>query len=438
MAIQVYLEKRMLKTKKRSGRREYRWALRWWDLGAGKFRCESTGTADKTTAEVMRKAKFDELNHPKPATVTEPEPPPADPPKLPTWSECSEVLRRTLKAHNARPSYVSDCILELDLLRRMFPEVESPGLITAELAEEWKRRRMEATPAPSPWTVKGDLSTLRTVFGKWLTRKCKLLSANPFAEVEPPLCDIPDVRIVSADEIAALFKWFNARWNNWRLPVVYLQTAAISGWRAIEIASLRTEDLLADGFVRVASAMSKTRRMKYAKLPKELHDELKACSAKDWAFGKFSDDLRRLLILWKKRPHHAARVGDFGPARLLGWLQDELQRFHDDRQSEENRAAAEAERKPETLPTFTLHDFRRTAITALQMSGASEKEAGIQVGCTPEVMRKHYEKLDAMAIAGRNLDRRLGNMQQVLRAGYARPEIDTESSNGNNSQSMTA
>ncbi len=43
----------------------------------------------------------------------------------------------------------------------------------------------------------------------------------------------------------------------------------------------------------------------------------------------------------------------------------------------------------------------------MQMAGVSEKEASIQVGCTPEVMRRHYERLDGMAIARRNSERRL-------------------------------
>src|SRR6185437_4576465 len=80
---------------------------------------------------------------------------------------------------------------------------------------------------------------------------------------------------------------------------------------------------------------------------------------------------------------------------------------------------------------FTLHDFRRTAITGLQMSGVSEKEASVMVGATPEVMRKHYEKLDQMAIARRSVERRMlaegtatVSMQdaQSLRAGRARGE----------------
>jgi hypothetical protein len=69
------------------------------------------------------------------------------------------------------------------------------------------------------------------------------------------------------------------------------------------------------------------------------------------------------------------------------WLQDELKRFNDDREGE----------------AFTLHDFWRTAITGLQMAGAFEKETSLMVGATPEVIRKHYEKLDRMATAKRRV-----------------------------------
>ena len=42
------------------------------------------------------------------------------------------------------------------------------------------------------------------------------------------------------------------------------------------------------------------------------------------------------------------------------------------------------------------------------MAGVTEKEASVMVGATPEVMRRHYEKLDQLAIAKRNVQRRLG------------------------------
>ena len=54
-----------------------------------------------------------------------------------------------------------------------------------------------------------------------------------------------------------------------------------------------------------------------------------------------------------------------------------------------------------------MHDFRRTAITGLQMAGLSENEMPLMVGATPEVIRKHYEKLDRMVVAKRAIEMRL-------------------------------
>ena len=108
--------------------------------------------------------------------------------------------------------------------------------------------------------------------------------------------------------------------------------------------SLREEDLLADGFVWVAPERCKTRRHKFGWLRPARYAELEACSADGWAFGRFSDELRRLLILWMKRPNHATRVKDFAPNRLVSWLQEEVKRFQVGREGDH----------------FTLHDFRRT------------------------------------------------------------------------------
>jgi len=54
---------------------------------------------------------------------------------------------------------------------------------------------------------------------------------------------------------------------------------------------------------------------------------------------------------------HAQRQKEFTPKRLVQWLQDELRVFQDGKEAR-----------------FPLHDYRRTAVTGLQMAGASEKE----------------------------------------------------------------
>jgi hypothetical protein len=112
--IQVYLVKRHLRKRLRNGSRDYRWALRWEDVEG--WHCESTGTADRTQAESLQKAKWAELNIPE----AQPEEPAPEPVKA-TWEECKEALKPAMEADNLRPSYVSDMLWRFDAFRRMFP-----------------------------------------------------------------------------------------------------------------------------------------------------------------------------------------------------------------------------------------------------------------------------------------------------------------------------
>ena len=41
------------------------------------------------------------------------------------------------------------------------------------------------------------------------------------------------------------------------------------------------------------------------------------------------------------------------------------------------------------------------------MAGVTEKEASVMVGATPEVIRRHYEKMDQQAIVRKNVERGL-------------------------------
>jgi integrase len=315
-----------------------------------------------------------------------------------------------MEADNLRPSYIKEALLTFNGFRRMFPEATTPADVTPAMAQAYKHGRMKANV--SPWTVKGNLAVLKAAFGKRLGKELGILSSTPFANVTLPKCDDPDVRLVTADESKALVEWLSKRWSDWKLPLTYLEVLATTGWRATETAAIREKDLLGDGHIRVVAENCKTRRHKYGYVPPGLYADLTACAADGWAFGRFSDQLRRLLLLWKKRPSHAARVKDFRPKRFVQWLQDELVHFRVGREGDH----------------FTLHDFRRTAITDLQMAGVSEKETSLMVGATPEVIRKHYEKLEAMTIAKRAVERRLAaalrsktriQLHPFLRAGCA-------------------
>lgn len=119
MAIPVQLVKRQLTKRKRNVQREHRWAIRWFDPNSGKRCSESTGTADRVQAETYQKNKWAELNIP--GMAPEPDPEPVEVKPLATLQECRDALERAIQADNCRSNYVSDSLMTLDCLRRMFP-----------------------------------------------------------------------------------------------------------------------------------------------------------------------------------------------------------------------------------------------------------------------------------------------------------------------------
>jgi integrase len=398
MSISVYLTKRYTKETTAGGKRKYRWHLRWKDAATGKWKWEATGTADKTRAKHLQERKWDEVN----GRVE-----PSTPPTSATWDDCRDAFTRAMEAENLRPSYVLDSAITFDGLRKMFPEATIPAQITPAMAQEYKARRHEA--GRSSWTIKGDLATLKAIFGKWLVKTCGLLTSNPFADVTAPKTEDIQPRIVTPEECEAFYTWLSTRWGGWDLPLVYLNVLGFVGWRATETASIQEDDIYADGTVRVKSSICKTRKDKYGWLPEDLHSRLLAGVSEGWAFGRFSDELRRRLSLVRGQHNAAARVKDFSPKRLVGWMQDELKRYN-----EEIEAAA---RKAGEIPAepFTLHDFRRTAITRMYSAGASEKETSTLVGATPEVIRKHYEGIDRRNNARKVAQRLLDQDKQTIR-----------------------
>lgn len=109
----------------------------------------------------------------------------------------------------------------------MFPESEGPADITPAQAEDFKVRRAEA--GKSKRTIAGNLTNLSIVYGRWFREVCKIVDADPFADIEPPKLDKPAPRIIAAEEEEAFRKWLEKRWGNWRLPLLFLEVKAAVG-----------------------------------------------------------------------------------------------------------------------------------------------------------------------------------------------------------------
>ena len=245
------------------------------------------------------------------------------------------------------------------------------------MSEQFKIERMKDV---LPRTVKNNVKNLSIVYGCWWCGHCRILDSNPFAEVTPPKEDKQPPRIIAEDERQAFFTWLDKRWK-WRLPVLFLDVKARIGCRIDELAATRTENLR-DGRICFPGDATKGRKGRACLLPRGLFSALQTEAGATFVFEAFSDQLRAIHRA-RGNHHHAKAVKDFSPARLVGWLQEQKSLYIQETEAED----------------FHLHNFRRTAMSRARMAGASESDAAIAFGCTPDTMRQHYLVLDEEKIA---------------------------------------
>jgi hypothetical protein len=150
-----------------------------------------------------------------------------------TWDEAVAMVVEQMRGRNLRPNTIETYKNAIRTFRDAFPGTTGPGVVTQEMAKQYKLKRLKGC---MPETVKGDLNELKTVFGKWLVEECGILAANPFEGVDPPKVDKRDPRIIAPQERDELVAWLAARWDNWRLLSCSLRprrgsAAASESWR---------------------------------------------------------------------------------------------------------------------------------------------------------------------------------------------------------------
>ncbi len=296
----------------------------------------------------------------------------------PTWQDAIDKMKRAMEGKNLRPRTIGRYVDTLTVFRE-WTNVESPADVTAEHGEQFKVDRLDQ--GKSPATVSSDLNSLRVIYRRWWIKTLGMLTVNPFATVEPPKRDRSKKRIVADAERKAFLDWLNVRWNNWRVPVLFLEVKAKIGCRITELASA-TPASLRDGRIYFAAETTKGRRERGCKLPDAMFRELQQIADTEFVFGKFSDQLRA-IHLRKNRPQAARNVAAFKPKSLVHWLQGEKTLFVE---------------KTKCRP-FKLHNFRGTAMSRARQAGIGYDDAAIGFGCHPETMRQHYVALDEQRIA---------------------------------------
>ena len=177
----------------------------------------------------------------------------------------------------------------------------------------------------SPRTVEGNIGNLSIVFGHWFRDTLKIVSIDPFADVEPPKYDKKPPRIITAEESEAIFDWLQ---EDLGLAVSVALPGGQGGHRLPNRrAGSAVTAGLKDGRISFVSESTKGRKERACRLPPALFAELQAIAGPTYVFERFSEELRE-VHLKRGRPaprqggqgFHARPAGQLAPGSIPGLL----------------------------------------------------------------------------------------------------------------------
>ncbi len=290
-----------------------------------------------------------------------------------SWTDARELVREKMEGHNLRPGSIAAYLSAMNLLHESFPETHGPSDITPVMIDRFKAVRAKVV---SPRTIRGNLQHLQAVYAVWLK------NSNPLANVEMPKEDVKEPILVPRSDFQLFIDWLGQRWENWRLPILFLEIQQAIGCRISELAFLAT-DRLRDGRVHFTSETTKGRRDRTCRLPVALFQELQAIAGPSYVFERFAEELRAIHARHGER-EYVGRVRDFTPPRLRLWIE------------EQHRLYFEQTR----VDHWKLHTATRgAAMSKARMNGVLESDAAVYFGCHPSTMSKYYLALDKERLA---------------------------------------
>ncbi len=302
--------------------------------------------------------------------------------KSPTWEDSIAILARKMKAKNSRQTSINDYLLMISNLRKVYPTTTGPADISLGLAKNYIMVRSEAEL--SPYTIRGTITKLSAIWGKWLIKEAEVLSMNPWKDIEKPKVDEPEPRYIELEEEKAFFDWLLMRWDGWRLPVLFFTVAGLVGRRLTQLCSL-PKSSLRDGRIAFPPEFNKSRKLEHARVPEAIFRELQEIAGPNYVWEQYPEQLNAIYRKRGKRKY--ARCQEYRPERLKRFLQNEIIQYNT-----ENKGKA-------GFVPFTAHNFRDTAMTKAWDADIGLDRAAIAYGCNRETMKKHYIRKEALAVA---------------------------------------
>jgi hypothetical protein len=290
-----------------------------------------------------------------------------------SWTETRQLLREKMEGHNLRPGSIAAYLSAMNLLREVFPETHGPSDITPEMIDRFKAMRAKVV---SPRTIRGNLQHLQAVYAAWLK------NGNPLANIEWPKEDVKEPILVPRSAFQLFVDWLGQRWENWRLPVLFLEVQRAIGCRISELAYLTT-DRLRDGRAYFTSETTKGRRDRTCKLPPVLFQQLQSIAGPTYVFERFAEELRAIHAR-RGEKEHVGRIREFTPTRLRLWIEENHRLYFEQT----------------GVDHWKLHTATRgAAMSKARMNGVLESDAAVYFGCHPITMHKYYLSLDKERLA---------------------------------------
>lgn len=301
-----------------------------------------------------------------------------------TWDEAVARLERAAPAAGLRPESLAYYLKLIRRIRTMYAATDGPANISEGMAETWKTEfsttKTRRKKPPSQHTVFSMVRGFSALWQNWFVDKLGICPGNPWQRVEPPKTDKIEVKVIDDDTLEHFLCWLDARFGEWQLPRLFLETKAVTGCRLKDLCSVESSQLR-DGRLHFRADQTKGRKARSVSLPEALASSLAAIAGKTYLWQSYPVGLKA-AVERMKRPTHRIKP-EFVPARLYHWIETlflDYGKAHPDQ------------------PKINSHQLRKRAFTAAWGAGIDPRKAAIAYGCNVDTVMRHYVSMDEQQV----------------------------------------
>ncbi len=301
-----------------------------------------------------------------------------------SWDDAAQRMKEKASSDGRRAPTVDYYSKLIRRIREFYPESKGPVDITQEMAEQWKAKFSSVLTRrkklPSQHTVFSLINGFSALWQTWFVEELEVCTSNPWRKVEPPKTDKVEVKIIEDETLTHFLGWLHKRFFGWELPLLFIETKAMTGCRLMDLASLESSQLRG-GRIQFRADQTKGRKARSMPLPAELFAKLEAMKGPKFVWESYPQGLIEAV---KERgcPVHRIKA-DFKPSRLYHWIET---LFIDYGKENPDR------------PPIHSHQLRKRAFTAAWLNNIDPRKAAIAYGCNVDTVMKHYVAMDEQAV----------------------------------------